>query len=64
MDYVVVWEMEIKNAATSEEAARRARARQKDETAEEPVMDVYSEDGECLRVDLEELQQEESTKGH
>ena len=54
--------MEIYNAATPEEAARRARARQKDETAEEPIMDVYSEDGERSRVDLEELQQEESTE--
>jgi hypothetical protein len=62
VDYVVVWEMEIYNAATPEEAARRARARQKDETAEEPIMDVYSEDGERSRVDLEELQQEESTE--
>jgi hypothetical protein len=58
VDYVVVWEMEIKNAASPEEAARRARARQIDTTAEEPVMVVYSEDGECSRVDLEELQQQ------
>jgi hypothetical protein len=50
--------MEIKNAASPEEAARRARARQIDTTAEEPVMVVYSEDGECSRVDLEELQQQ------
>ncbi|MGB0063564.1 MAG: hypothetical protein WBP85_03890 [Terracidiphilus sp.] len=62
MDYVVVWEMEIHNAATPEEAARRARAHQKDETAEEPVMDVYSEEGKCSRVDLEELLPEESTE--
>ena len=61
MDYVVVWEMGINNAATPEEAARRARAHQKDEAAEEPVVDVYSEDGECSRVDLEELLQEEGT---
>ncbi|MDR3799612.1 MAG: hypothetical protein P4K93_15770 [Terracidiphilus sp.] len=64
MDYLVVWEMEIRNAATPEEAALRARAHEKDEEAEEPVVDVYSEEGECTRVDLEELRQEESTERH
>jgi hypothetical protein len=52
--------MEIYDAATPEEAARRARAFQKDPNLEEPVVDVYPMDGldECTRVDLEELEQE------
>ncbi len=60
MDYRVVWEMEIYNAASPEEAARRARYWQTHRSQPEPVVDVYSLSGdvECKRVDLEELDQD------
>ena len=61
MDYLVTWEMEIHNANSPEEAAKRAREVQKDTSQPEPVMNVYScdNDGECSRIDLEELEQVE-----
>lgn len=61
MDYLVTWEMEIRNVNSPEEAAKRARAFQRDISQPEPVMDVYScdEKGICTRVDLEELEQDE-----
>lgn len=64
MDYLVTWEMEIHGADSPEEAAMRARALQKDISQPEPVMDVYScdEKGTCTRVDLEEIEQEETAR--
>lgn len=65
MDYLVTWEIEIHGANSPADAAKRARVLQKDSSQPEPVMDVYScdENGNCTRVDLEELEQEETTHG-
>ena len=64
MDYLVTWEIEIQGADSPEEAAKRARAFQRDILQPEPVMNVYSCDGEdeCTLIDLEEIEQEKTIR--
>ncbi len=58
MEYRVVWEMDIE-ADSPREAAEKARAYQRDTTAQVGVFDV-SEDGLlCVRVDLDEDEESE-----
>lgn len=52
--YVVTWEMDI-DAETPQDAARQAWAAMRAEDSTANVFDVLDEDGECTRVDLEDL---------
>ena len=58
MDYRIVWEVDV-IADSPTEAAREARAMQQDPEAFCHVYDVFTGTGECVRVDLDELDQEE-----
>jgi hypothetical protein len=53
-EYKVIWEMDIP-ADSPEEAARQARAYQRDEKAIVGVFEVYDEAGKAYKVDLDEL---------
>ncbi len=52
--YVVTWEIDV-DADSPEEAARQAWAAMRRPESTANVFDVLDEDGECTRVDLEEL---------
>ena len=52
--YVVTWEIDV-DAETPQDAARQAWELMRAEDSTANVFDVLDEDGECTRVDLEDL---------